>query len=412
MEHRVLFAADVIIFSENFESYATGSNLVGQNGWTGLLDPSFPITGPSTVTVTAGAFLPSQVMNGRAATGLGQQNMAEHLVPMNTDTVTTLHYDAYAPSGVHNQEISLQPFGPDFGHRVLWTVDQTFGEGWRFVSGGVGGGSFFASGGFNQAVKLGIVLDGVANQVWGIFDYGEGFVETPRFPLDDERHATLNAVHIFVDHRGTHSHGIEVDNIVLSELQSNETPTLTVPGAQIALEDVAKPIGGISVGDVDGDSLTVTLDVDHGTVTLADTTGLTVEDNGSGLVTLSGSVVDLNASLASLTYRGVLNYNGSETLTVTASDGASTTPATVSISVLSGQQQVDDLRALVTSLEYLGGGQQNALLAKLKLTGAGDTGRIGAFINQVNEWVETGTLPPEDGDALLSAAAALLNSLR
>jgi hypothetical protein len=38
-------------------------------------------------------------------------------------------------------------------------------------------------------------------------------------------------------------------------------------------------------------------------------------------VTLAGSISNLNLALASLSYRGVLNYGGADTLNIAASDG-------------------------------------------------------------------------------------------
>src|SRR5581483_9363235 len=83
----------------------------------------------------------------------------------------------------------------------------------------------------------------------------------------------------------------------------NATPTLSVPATQAAFEDVDQAITGITVGDPDGGNLTVTLKVSHGTLSLGTTTGLTVSGNGSGSVTLSGSIANLNAALAGLVYR-------------------------------------------------------------------------------------------------------------
>jgi large repetitive protein len=54
-------------------------------------------------------------------------------------------------------------------------------------------------------------------------------------------------------------------------------------------------------------ALLVTLSVEHGTLTLSDTTGLTFSvGDGSGDATLvfSGSLDDVNAALATLSYQG------------------------------------------------------------------------------------------------------------
>src|SRR2546423_568083 len=85
------------------------------------------------------------------------------------------------------------------------------------------------------------------------------------------------------------------------------------PPPQPASEDVDKATGGLSVGDPDGNNLTVTLQVSHGTLTLGSTAGLSVSGNGSGAVTLAGNLADLNAALAGLVYRGILNYGGPDT---------------------------------------------------------------------------------------------------
>ena len=46
--------------------------------------------------------------------------------------------------------------------------------------------------------------------------------------------------------------------------------------------------------------------------------------NGSGTLTLSGTQVQINAALATLSYQGNLNYHGSDTLTMLSTDSAGT----------------------------------------------------------------------------------------
>src|SRR5256885_9783370 len=75
------------------------------------------------------------------------------------------------------------------------------------------------------------------------------------------------------------------------------------------------------------------------TVTLSGTATITAGANGTNSLTLSGSQVDINATLASLAYQGTLNYNGPDTLTVTSRDSNAVTDVdTVAITVLA----VDD----------------------------------------------------------------------
>jgi hypothetical protein len=200
--------------------------------------------------------------------------------------------------------------------------------------------------------------------------------------------------------------GGTVDIGAFEFLPTNSPPTITVPpGTQTAYEDVDKALSGISVGDPDGGNLTVTLSVGHGTLTLGTTSGLTVTGNGTGAVTLSGGIANLNAALASLLYRGSLNYSGSDTLNLSASDGSlSATPGSVAIYVKSAAEQAADLQAQVSALQSAGvlnQGQANALNVKLNLQGnVGDIDKVQSFLTQVQDFLSAGILTQAQADVL------------
>ncbi|MES2337070.1 MAG: VCBS domain-containing protein [Pseudomonadota bacterium] len=107
----------------------------------------------------------------------------------------------------------------------------------------------------------------------------------------------------------------------------NDTPFLA--GRTVsATEDQAVAVTGVAIFDVDSpsgsQSITVTLAVAHGTVTLAPVAGLSITANGSASVSVSGTQSAINSALAAangLTYTPTANYNGADTLTVTANDG-------------------------------------------------------------------------------------------
>jgi hypothetical protein len=120
-----------------------------------------------------------------------------------------------------------------------------------------------------------------------------------------------------VDEDGSYANRANALNVKV-----NTGPTIAVPAAQTAFEDVNKAITGIRVGNPDGGSLMVTLAVGHGTLVLATVPGLTVSGNGSRAVTLSGNSATLDDALASLNYRGSLHYRGGDRLRVTVSDGS------------------------------------------------------------------------------------------
>lgn len=83
------------------------------------------------------------------------------------------------------------------------------------------------------------------------------------------------------------------------------------------------PASAMTVSDEDGGTLTVALGVSHGTLTATLTGGATVSAGvlGTRSVTLSGTSTQLNAALATLRYQGNTNFNGTDTLTTTVSDG-------------------------------------------------------------------------------------------
>jgi len=114
----------------------------------------------------------------------------------------------------------------------------------------------------------------------------------------------------------------------------NDAPVLTLPAAQTVAEEGVLSLNTISVADVDVGAglLEVTLTLGgaqtagHGTLALAGTTGLNFAPgsaaNGSSM-TFSGSLIDINAALGTLTYTGDLNFNGSDRLNISVNDGGS-----------------------------------------------------------------------------------------
>ncbi len=112
----------------------------------------------------------------------------------------------------------------------------------------------------------------------------------------------------------------------------NVAPTQTVPGPLTAVEDTPLSISTISVGDTDGNNVTTTLNVLHGTVSVGGSGGL-VSNNGTASLTISGTLTQVNGRLASLTYTNAADYNGGDTLSVSTTDGADTVTDAVAITV-------------------------------------------------------------------------------
>jgi len=117
----------------------------------------------------------------------------------------------------------------------------------------------------------------------------------------------------------------------------NDAPVLTVPAAVSVAEDSsANGVSGLSIADVDifdANTLSVTLSVAHGKLVSGSSGPL-------ASITLTGTLTQVNAALAALKYTPNANYFGSDTLTVTATDGSATAAQqTVAITVTAVNDQ-------------------------------------------------------------------------
>ena len=202
------------------------------------------------------------------------------------------------------------------------TVDLTASAGWSGLNATASGSALVTGGGTTALHITGSMVD-VQNTL-----------------------ATLTGT-LITDFNGTATFGVTASDGINPPVTSpavdipiipvNDAPVNTVPVSATADEDVLTPITGISISDVDAgaSAVQVTLSVANGTLQVNDTVvgGLTaagITSNGSGSVVLNGTLAAINATLADATgvqYLSVLNYNGSDTLTVLSDDlGATGTP--------------------------------------------------------------------------------------
>ena len=110
----------------------------------------------------------------------------------------------------------------------------------------------------------------------------------------------------------------------------NDAPVNAVPASQMVAEEVPTLLSGISVNDVDaaGGNITTRLQVANGVLNLTLAGGATIlaGANGTGDLTIQGTVADVNATLASLQYTGNTDVVGvaADSLTLTTSDQGNT----------------------------------------------------------------------------------------
>jgi hypothetical protein len=191
------------------------------------------------------------------------------------------------------------------------------------------------------------VLPGLPNGLLASQISGSGTDRVTLQATPDRINATLTAVNGFVfrpnagftgdavltieanDQGATGAGGVGTDamTITIDVAAVNDPPAITLPGTQTTNEDVAFGIFGIRVTDPDSGNqpIVVTLQVPRGVLTVAAgvTGGASIANNGSGLVTLTGSVDQINATLADPTgvrYEPLADDNGTVVLTITADD--------------------------------------------------------------------------------------------
>lgn len=229
--------AQTTIFSENFQSYAVGSNLIGQGGWV----EGTP-SGGSVLTISNASYLSTQVLNGRASTGLGQDNIAVRPFTFDSTTQTTLEYQLYATTDspiTHNATLGFEKYvsgGLPYQNPIYWSPDGFNGGGpkrWQFS---VGSNTFSVLGGYDQLVTMRIVINGVTNEAYGMYDFGSGFLETPHYVVPQAELDSINGVLFHVDHRTPTAYlGAEVDNLVLTSISAVPEPSTWMLSGTTAL---------------------------------------------------------------------------------------------------------------------------------------------------------------------------------
>ncbi|GDY22067.1 hypothetical protein LBMAG56_34140 [Verrucomicrobiota bacterium] len=129
------------------------------------------------------------------------------------------------------------------------------------------------------------------------------------------------------DNGGTANGGVDTSVPRSFTLTVHAAPVNTVPGGQTNVSN--QPLfftatnavdNSIRVADPDSTTLTTTLTVTNGTLSVTATNGLTAGGSGTATLVLSGPITTLNAALQSLSYRSVSNAFGRDGLTVVSQD--------------------------------------------------------------------------------------------
>lgn len=113
-------------------------------------------------------------------------------------------------------------------------------------------------------------------------------------------------------------------------------PQNSIPGPQQATSGANLAFTGaniFSIADSDSTALTTTLTTTNGKVTVSTGGGATITGNGTALVTIAGTVGQINAALATAVFQSTPGYVGAAQITVSTTDGVSTDTDMVQITV-------------------------------------------------------------------------------
>jgi hypothetical protein len=236
------------LFSEDLESYAAGSDIVGQGGW-------LRSYGSAPVKVNNLGPLSTSVIDGINSITPGAQNIILHPIAggLPTGEIAIASFDAYATSsGSFNSWAGLSGGGDpgDLDVSIVWDFNLRDIGGWgleiRQYAFGISPITFAVPGGANLPAKFTIDIDPLLNQAWGTYDYGSGPIATPHFSVAPGFASALGNFNIGFDWRG--AKGIQVDNIVVrtpDTVPLPATPTLLLIGwaAMLSLRQKISHLG-------------------------------------------------------------------------------------------------------------------------------------------------------------------------
>jgi Ca2+-binding RTX toxin-like protein len=255
-------------------------------------------------------------------------------------------------------------------------VDVTLTNG-NNVNVGVGTATVTLAGSSATVVVGGMTLN--AGQLQTLVD-GLAYRNASEIPTDADRVVTITRV---VDSGPDGGADVNNSNPNVSATVNvnpvNDAPLNVVPGTQTINEDASVTLSAgngnpISVSDADATTLSVTLTVLHGTLTIASTLGLTFSGGSDGtadtVMSFSGTAAAINAALgAGLTYNPNANFNGSDTITVLTSDNGQTGGPT--------QTDSDAVTINITAINdapvVIGDGTESATTINEDTPGAGQT---------------------------------------
>ena len=201
-------ASATSIFTEDFESYTTGSDLNGQGGWYG--------NGSIFVDNLNG----SNAIGGSNEVGSGIHTLRNDVSFDSAYGIYTLSFDGGAQVGpnTHDAGIALSATGetPDGTERFIG-FNHHFTDGWFFRPPDWSSPTFDFAGTLGDDGVFEILVDATALEAWGRADFGGGWIETPRYGISTAELNALDGVIVW-QNVGDSAPSSIIDNIALTHV--------------------------------------------------------------------------------------------------------------------------------------------------------------------------------------------------
>jgi len=333
------YGGSVVLNPDGTVTFTPDSDFNGDAAFDYVTSDGAGATASGTVTVTVTAVNDAPVLDldffapgNDAATSFTEGDSPLTLAPAAVLTDDNTSFDgatltiAFTANGTSDDQLTVNNIGTGPGELGISGTDVTYeGTIVGSLSGGDNGNPLvitFNADACHCAVQL--AMENIA------------FSNNSDTPSTDQRTVSFT----LIDGGGTALGGSDTGtaDVVIDVAAINDAPVATTPVTDYAAtEQVPLDIknSGLSVSDADAGEhqVTVTLGVDYGVLHLeAGGTAVVVTDNDTGLVTLSGTIADINA---------LLNDDASSVVTYTADDDFPPSSTTLTLSIDDGGNSGD-----------------------------------------------------------------------
>ncbi len=320
------------INSDGSFTYTPNVNFSGINSFTYKANDGTVDSNVATVTITVNPVNDAPVLDNTKSPTLTAQNEDSGAPSGAVGTLVSSLVDFASPAGQVDNVTEVDS-GAVFGIAIT-AVDTTNGTWFYSTNNGVSWNALGAV--TNSSARLLAADANTRLYFQPNADYNGSLPTAITFRAWDQTSGANGGTADTSTNGGTTAFSTATDTASLTINPVNDAPVNTVPGPQTVVQDIALPISGVSVTDVDGNLATTQLTVTNGTLTVDLAGGATVSAgaNGTNTLTLAGTEAQINAALATLTYQGTWHFTGGDTLTVTSRDANAVTDVdTVALTV-------------------------------------------------------------------------------